>query len=140
METLNITTDEFWSAVKRKDVAKMLELTFAQMGYDEAAAVAHETNRMTNLAVSKMREVLPEVTETDVETDVEEEVIEADVEAGVEETEDDVNEIEAVFIDIKNLIEKGKGKKALKLIKHAKKDLGIGGSEIDKLKKQAKEL
>ena len=127
-----LLTDKFWSAVKRKQLQEVLEIVFESIGEDKAAEVAGGVTRMTDLAIQKMRTALSENVE-DVE-DVEE----TDA-AELTYNDDVVTEVGETFKAIEKAIEKGKGKKALKLIKQAKED-GIDGSVLKDLKKLAKEL
>jgi len=127
-----LLTDKFWSAVKRKQLQEVLEIVFESIGEDKAAEVAGGVTRMTDLAIQKMRTALSENVE-DVEADVETDATELTY------NDDIVTEVGETFKAIEKAIEKGKGKKALKLIKQAKED-GIDGSVLKDLKKLAKEL
>ncbi len=121
-------TDGFWSAVKRKQVMEMLDLMFTYMGEDEAAAIAKGTTRVTDLSIKRIRESLSgaeETTEDEQETTCEKE----------EPVSGSIDEHKAIVKAIK----KGKGKKALKLIKAAR-DGGAKGSVLKDLEKQANAL
>jgi len=125
-----LNTDAFWSMVKRKSISEMLEVVFTAVGEEEAARLAHDTRRMTDLAITKMRDALGEAeTEESVDPDINEDE--------VEHKEPEVDPISATFYKLDKLINKGKWKKAKKVYK----DLvagGMSGSEMDKRKKQIK--
>ncbi len=127
-------TDGFWSAVKRKQVMEMLDLMFTYMGEDEAAAIAKGTTRVTDLSIKRIRESLSgaeETTEEDVTTEDEQETT-CEKEEPVSGS---IDEHKAIVKAIK----KGKGKKALKLIKAARHG-GAKGSALKDLEKQANAL
>ena len=50
--------DALWGAVKRKNVQDVLAFVFTECGYDAAAEVAKSTTRMTDQAITRMREAL----------------------------------------------------------------------------------
>ncbi len=148
-EVLN--TDAFWSAVKRKNMGEILSAAFIAVGQDEAAEIANDTTRMTDAAITRMRSALDSVggtmeahgsvedEGTDTEDDNTEEVAakeavkEKPAVAEGKPMNGSVEEHQAIMKAIK----KGKGKKALKLIKAAR-DGGARGSVLKDLAKQAK--
>jgi len=121
----NFNTDAFFSAVKRRDMHDLLVIVFNETGFDAAAQVAKDSTRMTDAAVRRIRTALgATLTYADDVKDEKEEV---------------KNELEELIGAIKTAIESGKKKKAKKAFK-ALKATGVSGSEIDKLKKQIKEM
>ncbi len=131
-------TDSFWSAVKRKDVFAVVTMAFEACGEDEAAEISSTQTRVTDAAIIRIRAALTVNGEEVVETE-EEEVVETEEVETTDEPEEVVNgsieEHEAIIKAIK----KGKGHKALKLIKKAKKG-GARGSVLKDLERQAKAL
>ena len=144
------TEDHFWSAVKRKSMSEVLSIMFTQGNCPLAATAANETTRMTDAAITRMRdalakdmdgpdaEAIDEALEEgcDPVTDAEDE---ANAEASKTEKSETVSGSIEEHNDIIKAIKKGKGKKALKLIAKAREG-GAKGSELKKLEKQAKEL
>jgi len=130
-------SDHFWSAVKRKNLPDVLEIVFAQSGFEEAAKVAHETNAMTNAAIERMKTALGGHLEQDLLPLAEE--VETILPPVNDKQTAEGNELIAIHEDIENLLAKGKGKKAKKLIKASMAN-GTKGSVIAKQLKQAKKL
>ena len=125
MESSIFTTDEFWSAVKRKAMSEVLSLAFKEAGFAEASNVAGETTRMTDAAIKRMREAFNKSP-----------VVDEDVE---EETQDEPNQLTELVEAVEKAVSKGKYKKAKKALKELL-ETGINGSEIDELKKAVKGL
>ena len=133
--------DALWSAVKRKNVQDVLAFVFTECGYDAAAEVAKSTTRMTDQAITRMREALDAPLETDTK-EVE------DSDKAVDQTELDTDEkaeemVENKLItlekDIVDAIKKGKRKKAKKAW-DALAATGARGSVMKDLKRQIKKL
>ena len=113
------------AALKRNDRVAITAEVLEALGYSDRAAVAREANRAT---VAFFDKAFGGITDQEA-ADVAEELAKVDGVVIVEDT----------FTDIEKAIRKGKGKKALKLIKKAKAD-GFGGSILNTLKAQAKGL
>jgi len=123
------------SAFKRKNIKDILVEVLTLEGKDEQAKEVFDAGRITSALIDRTcadadapEEALPEFAEQAVE----------DAECCVDE-EGTVNELIAIDTDIKALLAKGKGKKALKLIKSAM-EMGVKGSVIKEQMKQAKAL
>ena len=137
-----LNSDAFWSACKRKSIPEILETVFTEMGYEEAAEVAKNTTRFTDLAMRKMRDALPASEEVEVE---EEPTLNEDE---VETPEEDPSELTYADEDAELIVLENKVRKAIKKgdYKKAKKALkkfmatGITGTEVDKLKKAVKDM
>ena len=152
MSKINFDSDTLFSAVKRKDVRDMLVYLLGEAGETEAMEIMKSKSRITDAAIREVREALGttkveykmEATAT-VETDdkVETEEEEADPTDLTFENGGEVNEnvidLAGMLKDLEKAIEKGKKKKAKKILAELE-DLGLKGSEIKKLKKQVKEL
>ncbi len=122
-----LNTDKFWSAVKRKNVPEMLTLMFQAVGEDEASKVAGETTRLTNLAMTKMRDAFsdecdPALLDYNDNTEV------------VEVEKDDGDKI--TVGDIKALCEEG----SKKSVKAANKALGQFAEDHPNYKELAKAI
>jgi hypothetical protein len=122
MKKVDFNTDAFWSAVKRKNMSELLVFAFTAGGEDEAAEVAKNTTRMTDAAITRIKEALGSPTKLDY----------------ADETEPDSNLTELIK-QLENAIAKGKKKKAKKFYT-ALAEEGLSGSEMDKYKKAIKEL
>ena len=135
MENVIFTT-ALISALKRKDFKMVIQELMIQDGNEEGGAFIMNTTKLTALALDKalaLKNVEIEE-ETEVELTEEPTLNEDEVEHKEPET-GGIEEHEAIVKAIK----KGKGKKALKLIKKAIEG-GARGSEIKKLKAEAKAL
>ena len=98
-----LMTDKFWSAVKRKQMQEVLSIVFEMIDENEASEIAATTTRLTDQAVTRMRNALGEATT--------EEVVEETVEP---EEGEEPTECQDGYDPIRKAIAKGKGKKALK--------------------------
>ena len=136
--------DALWSAVKRKNVQDVLAFVFTECGYDAAAEVAKNTTRMTDQAITRMREALDAPVETEVE-----EVDQTELDTNELDTNElDTNELAEEMVenklitlekDIVDAIKKGKRKKAKKAW-DALAATGARGSVMKDLKRQIKKL
>jgi len=145
----NLNTNALWSAVKRKNIQDILEIVFTEIGEADAAAIARETTRMTDAAITRMKNALSAPEEEEVEVD---DVEETEVEVEDVETQSDADdiademlaqreedEISIMIKDVEKAIAKGKKKKAKKAFAILKES-GLKGSVVDGLKKQIKKM
>ncbi len=112
------------AALKRNDRVAITAEVLEVLGHSDRAAEARTATRAT---VAFFDRAFKGITDQEA--------------AKVDEAKEAINAIvdEDIFTDIEKAIAKGKGKKALKLIKAAKKE-GFGGSVLEALKTQAKGL
>ena len=117
-------TEKLRSALVRKDMKDIIVTLLTEEGKEAEAQEVRSAGRITKALIDRTCGDAVEAEPTDEQIDAEiNEEIEAD----------------STYDNIIKAINKGKGKKALKLIKQAKED-GHSGSELKKLKEQAKEL
>jgi VIT1/CCC1 family predicted Fe2+/Mn2+ transporter len=128
MEKVDFKSDAFWSAVKRKDFSAVLAIAFAMMGEDKAAEVARNTTRMTDAAITRMKDALGGEVETEEPLTYADDLV-----------TDEGNELIELTEAIEKAIKEGKKKKAKKLFKELEAT-GLKGSEIKQIKKAIKEL
>jgi len=128
-------SDEYFSALKRKNIKDILMVTLNILGETAAAAELDKNSRMTNATFDRVRALFG----TTLDTPVEEEKFEEPLPEFDEVMEEADNELLAIHTDIENLLAKGKGKKALKLIKASMAN-GTKGSVIKEQLAKAKQL
>jgi hypothetical protein len=128
-------SDSFWSSVKRKQIQEILAVVFEEAGHAQAAEIARNTSRMTELAMTKMRNALAE--QHPVEEIDESDLVE-DSDKAIDPTELDYADEDANRLtvgDIKALIKTGK-KKNIKAAKKAfKEQFAKGHPQHKELKK-----
>lgn len=127
----NFNTDAFFSAVKRKNMSDLLKIVFSETGFEDAATIAGETGRMTDAALTRIREALKEIDETDVADLYYQDVITEEAESN--------SELIKLEKKVRKAIEKGDAKKAKKALKKLKES-GLAGTEVDKLEKEVKDM
>jgi len=137
------------SALKHKDIKSIIVSLLKDEGKEEQAKEVEGANRITSALIDRtcvadvaspedevFDEPLPEFAEQaccDAEEEEEEDTEPCCID------EDTANELIAIDKDIKALLAKGKGKKALKLIKAAM-EMGVKGSVIKEQMEEAKRL
>ena len=129
--------EAFFSALKRRQPKEIAAEALELLGHLEAATELRETSRLTDAAIERTIKLTQETTEPVEPLDEQADL--GDVVGPCDLTYADDSVVDHSFEEIRELIAKGKGKKALKLIKAAK-EAGARGSVIKDLKKQAKEL
>ena len=111
-------TDTFFSAVKRKAIGEILATAFGQAGYEEAAEIAKNTTRITDAAITRMRDAMSKpVEEQSSKCPVDDDEFEDETKPATEE----VNTVALMVSEIKGLVATGK-KKNIKIAKKAFKD------------------
>lgn len=126
-----MTRENIISALKRNQKVEITAIIATALGADvDALAEVTDTTRATD----KFYQSVFDLVKFD-ETEDEEEVEVTDE----PEAEEEVDTVDHSFDDIRKAIKKGKGKKALKLIKKAKEN-GARGSVLKGLKQEAEAL
>ena len=137
MVKMDFNSDALFSAVKRKNMRDLLVFVLAEVGETKASEIMNDKTRITDAAITELRQALVGIERVDTEE------VETPLATGINVEEDGADDVVTGSIEEHNAIlkaiKKGKGKKALKLIKVAIKG-GARGSEIEKLKAQAKAL
>ena len=118
-------TEKLRSALVRKDMKDIIVTLLTEEGKEAEAQEVRSAGRITKALIDR---TCGDAVEVEVEPTLDE-----------DEVEHQEQPVESTYDDIIKAINKGKGKKALKLIKQAHED-GHKGSELKKLKEQAKEL
>ena len=127
-------TKEMISALKRKDIKSIIVSLLNDEGKEEQAKEVEGASRITAALIDRtcVVDVASSVDETF------EEPLKKFAEQACCDAEEE-NELIAIDKDIKALLAKGKGKKALKLIKAAM-EMGVKGSVIKEQMEEAKRL
>ena len=123
-------TEKMISALKRKDIKSIIVTLLAEAGHEEASKEVQNAGRITSALIDRTCGALEEKQFG--------EPLPAFAEQAIKDAEKE-NELIAIDADIKALLAKGKGKKAMKLIKAAM-EMGVKGSVIKELLAEAKQL